>query len=167
MGLGAGLTVGIVFLAVTNDCAYNTLDQHTNGSPRPEIRLAPITLGAPLACFGLIIYGWSVEKRVHWILPIIGTAVFGLSIVTFVLPTTTYLIEVFRQRAAGTVDASAVLRCLVGGVLPLCVNSLYARFGLGWGNTLLAFIALAFAPLPWLFYKKGEGLRERFHPSSN
>jgi hypothetical protein len=39
---------------------------------------------------------------------------------------------------------------------------LYERLGLGWGNSVLGFISLVTAPLPWLFYKYGEVLRNRF-----
>lgn len=160
LGLGVGLLVGLVFFAVTSDRAYKSIAAH--GTPKPEIRLSPITIGAPLACVGLIVYGWGIEKGVHWMLPIVGTAIFAMAVISFIMPVTTYLIEVFRQNAAGPVGASAVLRALVGSVLPLCAGRLYDRLGLGWGNTLLAFIALIFAPLPWLFYKNGERLRTKF-----
>lgn len=32
----------------------------------------------------------------------------------------------------------------------------------GWGNSLLAFVALAMCPIPWVFYHYGE--RIRTHP---
>jgi MFS family permease len=162
LGFGAGLILANVVFAATSDRSYKAIASH--GTPKPEIRLAPIALGAPLACIGLLMYGWGIDKQVHWILPIVGTAVFGMSIIAFVLPATTYLIEVFRDQAAAPVGASAVLRSLAGSLLPLCASRLYANLGLGWGNSLLAFLALVFAPLPWLFYRYGERLRERFPP---
>lgn len=36
---------------------------------------------------------------------------------------------------------------------------MYGALGLGWGNSLLAFIALAMCPLPFLFYRYGERIR--------
>lgn len=45
-------------------------------------------------------------------------------------------------------------------VLPLGGPPLYARLGLGWGNSLLAFVALVFAPLPVFILKYGENIRE-------
>lgn len=162
LGFGIGLTLGLVAFAFTSDRTYKALTRRTGGTPNPEIRLAPITIGSPLTCIGLVMYGWGVEKGIHWMLSLVGTAIFALSVISFIMPVTTYLIEVFRQHAAGPVGASAVLRSLIGGLLPLCANSLYDRLGLGWGNTLLAFIALVFAPLPWLFYKNGEALRKKF-----
>jgi len=164
LGFGVGLIAGLIAFAFTSDRAYESLVARTGGAPKPEMRLAPITIGSPLACIGLIVYGWGIQEEVHWMLPLVGSAIFATAIIAFIMPVTTYLIEVFRQLAAGPVGASAVLRSVVGGVLPLCANSLYNQLGLGWGNTLLAFIALVFTPLPWLFYRNGEELRRRFPP---
>ena len=60
--------------------------------------------------------------------------------------------------------ASSVLRSLVGGLAPLFSHKLYQKFDVGWAFSLLAFIALAFAPVPWIFYRYGDRWRknERF-----
>ncbi|KUI64102.1 hypothetical protein VM1G_10891 [Cytospora mali] len=160
LGLGGGLFTGLVVYSVTADRAYVKLAKTATLSP--EIRLSPITIGSPFCATGLIIYGWAFEKQLHWILPIIGCVIFSWGMVAFMMPVTTYLIDVFHSKAAGPVGAAAVLRCLVGGLLPLCAANLYTTLGYGWGNTLLAFIALIFAPFPYLFYRNGERLRERF-----
>lgn len=36
------------------------------------------------------------------------------------------------------------------------------KLGLGWGNSLLAFIALAMTPLPFIFIKYGEHIRTKY-----
>lgn len=160
LGLGIGLFGGLAVYAVTSDRAYKKLAQTTTVTP--EMRLAPISLGSPLAAVGLIIYGWGFEKHLHWIVPIIGCGIFAVGLVAIIMPVTTYLIEVFHAKAAGPIGASAVLRSMAGALLPLCASNLYSSLGYGWGNTTLAFIALVFAPLPWLFYKNGEMLRTKF-----
>lgn len=159
LGLGAGLFMGLAVYTVIADRAY-TQKSRNSKTPPPEIRLAPICIASPLCAIGLIIYGWAFEKDLHWMLPVVGCMVFSWGMVAFMMPVTTYLIDLFHNEAAGPVGASAVLRCLVGGLLPLCANSLYNRLGYGWGNTLLAFMALAFTPFPYLFYKNGEKLRK-------
>jgi hypothetical protein len=37
---------------------------------------------------------------------------------------------------------------------------MYRALGLGWGNSVLGFIAVAFIPLPFLFYVYGEQIRK-------
>ena len=74
----------------------------------------------------------------------------------------TYLVDAFTLHAASAMAANTVLRSTVGAVLPLAGPRMYATLGLGWGNSLLAFIAMALCPMPWIFYKYGE--RIRTHP---
>ena len=71
----------------------------------------------------------------------------------------TYLVDAFTLHAASAMAASAVLRSLVGALLPLAGQKMYSTLGLGWGNSLLAFIALALCPIPWVFWKYGERIR--------
>ena len=74
-----------------------------------------------------------------------------------------YLVDSFGSEAAASALAgSTVLWSLFAALLPLTGPHLYFALGLGWGNSLLAFIALAFVPVPFLLYKYGEQLRVRF-----
>ena len=71
----------------------------------------------------------------------------------------TYIVDTFTRYAASAMAANTVLRSLFGATFPLFGLQMYAKLGLGWGNTLLAFIALAMCPIPWLFFWYGERLR--------
>ncbi len=64
--------------------------------------------------------------------------------------------------AASVTAALAVLRSLLGALLPLGGLQMYNALGLGWGNSLLAFVSLALVPIPFCFYIWGERLRQRF-----
>ena len=74
----------------------------------------------------------------------------------------TYLIDAFTIYAASAIAANTVLRSVFGAFLPLAGLDMYAALGLGWGNTLLGFVALGLIPIPALFYKYGEHIRTRF-----
>ena len=71
----------------------------------------------------------------------------------------TYLVDAFTIHAASAIAASTVLRSLVGASFPLAGPSMYAKMGLGWGNSLLGFIAVAMLPIPFFLYKYGERIR--------
>ena len=73
----------------------------------------------------------------------------------------TYLVDAFGVFAASAVAASTVLRSLGGAVLPLAGGKMFETLGLGWGSSLLAFIALAMIPVPVVFYRYGERVREK------
>lgn len=71
----------------------------------------------------------------------------------------TYLVDAFTVYAASAMAANTVFRSLAGALLPLAGQKMYDTLGLGWGNSLLGFIALALCPLPIVFYVFGERIR--------
>lgn len=77
------------------------------------------------------------------------------------MASTTYLIDVYTTYAASAVAASVVLRSLGGALLPLAGGPMFERLGLGWGNSLLAFIGLLMIPVPIAFYLYGERIRQK------
>ena len=77
-------------------------------------------------------------------------------------PVQTYLIDSFPQYAASAMAGLTALRCLFGAVLPLAGPSMYESLGLGWGNSLLGFIAVAMIPFPAFIYKYGGTIRKKY-----
>ncbi|KAM3513487.1 hypothetical protein MY11210_002875 [Beauveria gryllotalpidicola] len=132
------------------------------GTIKPEYRLPPLRFGAVLLPVGLFIYGWTAQYKVHWIVPIIGTAIMGVGNLVIFMSLQLYLVDTFTIYAASALAANSVVRSLLGAVLPLAGGPMYQKLGLGWGNSLLAFIAVALIPVPWLFMRYGEFLRKRF-----
>lgn len=130
-------------------------------TPQPEDRLSliltvPASITLPL---GLIMYGWTAYYKLHWIVPMIGTGIMGFGMMGIFMSVQTYLIDSFSKQAASVTAANAVLRSVLGAVLPLVGLQLYDALGLGWGNTLLGLILLALAPVPWVFAKFGQRIR--------
>lgn len=75
------------------------------------------------------------------------------------MPIQTYLVDAFTVYAASATAASSVFRSVLGALLPLAGNSMYNALGIGWGTSLMGFIAAAFIPLPFVFWIYGERLR--------
>ena len=75
-----------------------------------------------------------------------------------------YLVDTFEIYAASALAANMVLRSLGGALLPLGGEEMYAKLGLGWGNSLLGFIAVACAPVSFIFYKYGDRIRAKSKP---
>ena len=55
--------------------------------------------------------------------------------------------------------ATLIFRCLFGALLPLVGNAMFDALGIGWGNSVLGFVSVAFLPLPFIFYFYGERIR--------
>ena len=77
-----------------------------------------------------------------------------------------YLVDCYMIYAASALAAVTVIRSIGGALLPLIALNMYAALGLGWGNSLLAFVAIALIPVPFLVMRYGEALRNRFNVNS-
>jgi len=76
------------------------------------------------------------------------------------MPPMVYLVDLFGPEAgASALAANALLRSFGGAFLPLAGPAMYQKLGLGWGNSLLGFLAIAFIPVPWILWIYGERIR--------
>ncbi|KAH6651542.1 fluconazole resistance protein [Truncatella angustata] len=159
IGIGVGSVLGLFSSGAVSDRLVVGLKVRNGGESKPEYRLPPMAVGACLVPIGLFWYGWTAEKQLHWILPILGTTILGGGMVIVLMSISTYLVDAFTIYAASAMAANTVTRSLVGAFLPLAGNSLYQTLGLGWGNSLLGFIAFSMIPIPFVFYIYGERIR--------
>ena len=72
LGTGVGSFLGLVFCAAVSDRLVTALTKRNGGTAKPEYRLPTMFIGALMVPIGLFLYGWTAEKKVHYILPIIG-----------------------------------------------------------------------------------------------
>ncbi|RBR10288.1 uncharacterized protein FIESC28_09515 [Fusarium coffeatum] len=170
LGLGVGSMIGVGYFSASSDKymkkkAAIAKEQGIVDPAevmKPEHRLPPLRIGAILLPIGFFIYGWTAEYKTHWIAPILGTMVIGVGNLVIFMSLQMYLIDTFTVYAASALAANAVMRSIAGAVLPLAGLPMYEKLGMGWGNSLLGFVAAALIPAPWLFIKYGEHLRKRF-----
>ncbi|KAK2026635.1 MFS general substrate transporter [Colletotrichum zoysiae] len=159
IGLGLGFIVGLLFVGAVSDPWSAYLTKKNDGVAKPEFRLPTLIVGAVFVPVGLFWYGWSAEYKTHWIVPIMGTALLGIGIVTAYSTSATYLVDAYTVYSASVMAASAILRCIFGAPLPLAGGAMFDALGVGWGNSVLGFISLAFLPLPFILFLYGERIR--------
>ncbi|KAH8170454.1 major facilitator superfamily protein [Sarocladium implicatum] len=172
LGLGVGSMAGVIFFSITSDRYIKkkakeederaTAEGREQEGMKPEYRLPPLKFGAFLLPAGLFIYGWTAEKQVHWIAPIIGTAIVGVGNLLIFMALQLYLVDSFTLYSASALAANTVTRSIVGAILPLAAFPMFDNLGVGWGNSLLGFIAVLFLPAPWLILRYGEFLRKKY-----
>lgn len=63
-----------------------------------------------------------------------------------------YLGDTYTIYAASIFAANSLFRYILGGLLPLAAGPMFEAMGTPWALTFLGFLALAGAPLPWIFY---------------
>ncbi|CAN9093565.1 unnamed protein product [Alternaria alternata] len=75
LGTAVGNLIGMLGGAAISDGLVKR--RALKGDTRPENRLLPMIFWWPLVSIGLFIYAWTAQHGVHWIAPLIGTAIFG------------------------------------------------------------------------------------------
>lgn len=93
IGIGVGSVIGVLFSGLGSDKLVLKLSLRNGGQFQPEYRLPPMLIGAILVPIGLFWYGWTADKHLQWMLPIIGTAILGCGIVIVLVRTCTYLCD--------------------------------------------------------------------------
>ncbi|KAF8531224.1 major facilitator superfamily domain-containing protein [Gautieria morchelliformis] len=161
LGPGVGLFGATSLGAPLLTEIYVTLCGRNGGQGKPEFRIPGMFLGSALVPIGLLWYGWSAHARLHWIMPIVGSAIFAAGLNFVYIPVQLYLVDAFTYAASALAVASA-MRSLCGFVFPLFGEQMFAALGIGGGNTLLAGVAIVTGiPFPvWLYYR-GEEMRLR------
>jgi hypothetical protein len=162
IAMGVGFFLGTQISAPINDALYRRLKKGNNGVGKPEFRVPLMIPASLMVPIGLFWYGWSAQARVHWIVPDIGAAIFCAGTIVGFQCIQTYLVDSYTRYAASAIAAATVLRSLAGFGFPLFAPAMFDALDYGWGNSLLAFIAIGLGvPGPFLLWMFGEKLRSR------
>lgn len=163
LGLGIGCLSGNLLISLTSDRYMMRRAAQKGGEKKPEYRNFWVPLGAICIPGGFFIYGWTADYGVHWIVPIIGTLFIGFGFNAIFNSLLLYLVESFTVFAASALAANGIIRCIGGGLLPLAGLTLYRNLGVGWGNSVLAFVHIGVVfPLTVVLVRYGEYLRKTF-----
>lgn len=159
-----GLTVGMILAtptAIIFQRRYENKVKQNNGVSIPEMRFEPLFYGAFLSPIGLMIFAWTCYSNVHWIGPIIGSAIFGIGVLYVFIGIFNYTVDAYRRYAASALASNTFVRCMMGGIFPLFGLQMYEGMGVNWGSFLIAMVTLAMVPVPFLFNRYGAYLRSK------
>ena len=117
--IGGVLTVPLFLLWIR----HGIVPYFTKPTFKPEMMLPPTFFGSAALPICLFWYGWSARESVHWIVPIIGSSFFTVSIVTLFNPVLNYLGITYPTYAASVFAGNALFRATFGAIFPLFVSS--------------------------------------------
>ncbi|SCU92898.1 LADA_0G00210g1_1 [Lachancea dasiensis] len=159
-----GMMIGVIIGGAVNVWAssrYRRVLVKHKGVPIPEERFPPMMMFGWLMPAGFFIFAWTSQARIHWIAPCIGIVVMSVGLEVIFQGCLNYLVDSFTKYAASAIAANTFLRSILGGVFPLFGHSLFRNLGVQWGASIVAFIALAMIPIPFVFYAFGARIRSR------
>ncbi|EGV66782.1 hypothetical protein CANTEDRAFT_112221 [Yamadazyma tenuis ATCC 10573] len=132
----------------------------------PEVFLPTMILGSISMPIGVFIFGWSATAKAHWMGPMIGAGIFCFGAFINFQTSFNYLGSSFPRYLASVFAGNAFLRSVIAGCFPLFGAPLFnnlatPNYPVGWGSSLLGFIATIMIIIPVVFYLKGPSIRAR------
>ncbi|OAL01894.1 MFS multidrug transporter-like protein [Phaeosphaeriaceae sp. SRC1lsM3a] len=162
LSLCLGFMIGLQISHPLIDGLYARMKTYYNlEEGLPEFRVPPMLIAGVLCPIGLFMYGWSAHSRAHWILPNIGSVIIAIGLIIGFQCSQAYTTDAYEAKyAASAASVGAFMRTMMGFSFPLFAPKMYETMGLGWGNSLLAFLTLFVALIsPVLLWFYGEKLR--------
>lgn len=134
----------------------------------PENRLFPAMLGAPILPSCLLAFAWTARPSIHYVVPIIFQGIGMCSCVLIYASGNVFMLDTYGPLyGASAAGAAMISRYSLSAAFPMFALKMYRALGVGWATTTLACCAAAMAPIPYLFWKYGEGLRGRMKYESS
>lgn len=158
LGLFVGVLLGCLLIVyMTRTRFARKIKEH--GRVIPEERLTPMIFAAIALPIGLFWFSWTSSPSISWVSQAFAGIPTGLGIIVIFLQGLNYLIDVYLMFANSAFAANTLLRSIFGAAFPLFASQMFTKLGVDWAGSVLAFITVAMAPVPILFYIYGPKIR--------
>ncbi|CAD6572603.1 MAG: hypothetical protein ASARMPREDX12_005323 [Alectoria sarmentosa] len=128
---------------------------------RPEDRMRENAwIAAFLYPAALIWYGWTAEKGIFWLVPLIANFFFGIGSMLIFAMATTMLTEFMPKKASNGVAVNNFVRNIFSCVGAIIAQPLIGAIGNGWLFTGVGVIAAASSMVIWAMRKFGPRWRQ-------
>ncbi|TKA36791.1 hypothetical protein B0A54_11662 [Friedmanniomyces endolithicus] len=111
--------------------------------------------GSP--CSGWV--SWTARSDIHWIVPTLSALPFGIGFLLIFMGELNYIVDAYEVFAASAMGAASCSRSLFGVILPFAARPMYSRLGIGWACSVLGFLSLVMALIPFVFIRFGDRIR--------
>ena len=127
LGIAVGTILGNIYYYYLNGRYTHALHKHQHkfgldAHLPPEARLPGAIAGAVIIPIGLLIFAFTTDPSIHWIVPIASEAPFGAGQLLIFLCSTNYVLDAYTEYGASAMAANAILRSILGAVFPLFVS---------------------------------------------
>ena len=162
----SGIGIGTMMAIFAEPLIRKMINSHPKdpetGCVPPEASGSAMTLGAVLTAVGQLCFALTcLPTSIHWAAPIAFGIPFGAGNTLAFIYGASYLAGVYGLYAASALAGNAVMRSLLGGVLPLAGPQMYEKLTPRWAGLLLGLLELVLIPIPIVFYRYGDRIRAK------
>lgn len=160
LGISNGITIGVLTNAMFQERHYRkTVKDASTNVPEARVQLSRwAAMAQPVSLFW---FAWTTYKSVHWIVPILASALWGWSFYTLILMSYLYTEDSYGMYSASALAGIGLIRNLAGAGFPLFGGPMFRNEGYQWAGSILAFLSLVMVPIPFILIRFGPLLRER------
>lgn len=162
----SGIGIGSVLAIVCEPLIRRMINSHKpdpeTGKPPPEAMVSMVVIGSILIPAGELWFAWtSVPASIPWPLPLAAGILFGCGNTSVFIYANNYMTHSYGIYAASAMAGNAVIRSILGGVMPLVGVYMYRDLGPNWSATLLGLLEVACIPIPVIFWMYGHKIRQK------
>jgi MFS family permease len=165
LGNGAGCIIGTLTTGKFLDFDYRRIQKSFTGPasdfPLEKARLRTIWLWSGLQIASVLVFGWTLQYKVHISVPIICTFILGWCATSIISVVNTFMVDIFNKKSASATASLNLVRCLMGAGGTAAVLPIVNAIGVGWTFTLLVGIMMASLGLVWVQMRWGMMWRKR------
>ncbi|CEJ80137.1 hypothetical protein VHEMI00342 [[Torrubiella] hemipterigena] len=127
-----------------------------------ESRLIGALVGSIMLPLSLFAVGWTAQYQVNPVVPIFCQGLVMLSSLLIYASTNLFMLDSYGPLYGASASGALMLsRYILSAAFPLFALQMFMALGAGWASSLLGFITVIMAPIPWCFWMWGDKLRKR------
>jgi DHA1 family multidrug resistance protein-like MFS transporter len=135
---------------------------HVSGaSVKPEFRLWPAIVTAPLLPISLLWLGWTNYPTISPWSGLSACFSFGIATTAIYVSSYEYIVDSYAEHGAVALASITMVRYLIAGGMVIAARPMYEGIGVHWVMTILGCIAAVLTPAPLIFRYYGKQLREK------
>ena len=161
LGIGIGMILAVATMPYWARHYTRLVQTKGNGVAEPEFRLPVAMVGSICLPIGMFWFAFTTYRSVPWIVPILGTVVFGFGISYIFTAVFTYTTHAYRPVAASAMAANSFCRSAWAASFPLFAKQMYDGMTPQGASALLAGLNVLMIPVPFVFYKYGKRIRAK------
>ncbi|KAL9073670.1 MAG: hypothetical protein Q9157_004644 [Trypethelium eluteriae] len=143
-----------------SDFVIQRIARRRNGQRQPEMRLHAMYPGLVCVVVGLVVFGVTLQQRKHYIVPLVGLAIFIFGMQASTTVVFTYPVDCYLLQGADALALVGGLKNVVSFTIPFYINPMVNSIGVQNTFIAMAMISLGLALVcvfSLIFY--GERLR--------
>ena len=137
--------------------------KEVHGIIAPEARISwNVVVAVVTFPIGLLIFGWCLDTHQHWVVPLVGTAIFGFASMMTIGATVSYLVDSLPGRGATGVALNNLIRMILAAVAVFVTTPMLEGMGVGWTFTMLSILVVVSSSVLVVLKWKGDHYRENY-----